>query len=142
MTDRTTWTPEETILMGTEFGATLKGGDVVALTGTLGSGKTCFVKGVCSALGVRAHVGSPTFTLINEYPGSSVNVAHIDLYRLSNGRELGELCLLEYFTADTICLIEWPELALAILPEDHYTVMFRQGLSAMERLISIDRTVG
>ncbi len=124
--------------VGRDFGRTLKGGDVVALIGTLGAGKTCFVKGVCESQGIRTHVGSPTFTLINEYSGAGISVVHIDLYRLTETRELNDLGVLEYFTGDRICLIEWPGLVLRLLPADHYTVEIRHGARETERIISID----
>ncbi|MGA9118258.1 MAG: tRNA (adenosine(37)-N6)-threonylcarbamoyltransferase complex ATPase subunit type 1 TsaE [Bacteroidota bacterium] len=141
MTERTTTSPEETIALGKELGSTLLCGDVVAISGTLGTGKTCFVKGVCESLGVQAHVGSPTFTLINEYPGASCTVVHIDLYRLRKGKELQELGLLEYFDEGHICLVEWPEMVLPLLPQDHHTVSIRHGSTSLTRVISIDRGI-
>lgn len=140
MTRRTTRSAEETVSAGREFGALLSGGDVVAISGTLGSGKTCFVKGVSEAQGVRSHVGSPTFTLINEYPGARFTVVHVDLYRLKSGRELSELGIMEYFSDDRICLIEWPELVQALLPKGHYAVKIEHGVTESERVITIDRT--
>ncbi len=142
MSRKTTSTPEETMALGREFGRRLNGGDVVAISGTLGSGKTCFVKGVCEAQGIGTHVGSPTFTLINEYSGTSARIVHIDLYRLSNARELNDLGLLEYFTGDRICLIEWPELVKRMLPPDHYSVEIRHGMKETERIVSIERVSG
>ena len=139
MTTTRTSAPEETVSLGKAFGQTLHGGDVVAISGTLGAGKTCFVKGICEAQGVRTHVGSPTFTLINEYPGAEVTVVHIDLYRLTARRELNDLGILEYFTGDRICLIEWPELVATILPEEHYSVEIRHGEKETERVVSIGR---
>ncbi len=128
--------------LGREFGKTLVGGDVVAISGTLGSGKTCFVKGVCNAHGIRTHVGSPTFTLVNEYTGTGPSIVHIDLYRLTNARELNDLGLLEYFSGDRICLIEWPELVMRMLPPEHYAVAIRHGVTEHERVVSIERTAG
>ncbi len=141
MIERITSTPAATMELGEEFGSTLNGGDVVAVSGTLGAGKTCFIQGVCKSLGVHTHVGSPTFTLINEYPGTGPSVVHVDLYRIAKGRELRELGLLEYFTSDRICLIEWPELVLSILPEEHYAVVIRHGSTEAQRIVTIDRVV-
>ena len=78
----TTTSPGETIDLGRSFAFRLRPGDVVALLGDLGTGKTRFVMGVCEALGARGHIASPTFTLINEYPAPFGIVAHIDLYRI------------------------------------------------------------
>ena len=96
---------EETVILGKLFGATLKPGDVVAITGTLGSGKTSFITGACAALGVRGRPSSPTFTLIHEYPAPFGIVAHIDLYRIGARTELDELGVDEYFNPQTIWLI-------------------------------------
>jgi tRNA threonylcarbamoyladenosine biosynthesis protein TsaE len=88
----------------------LSGGEIIGLTGELGSGKTCFVRGLAEGLGVgkEAWIRSPTFTLINEYDGR-LPVYHIDLYRLGNRRELDELNLREYLFSDGVSAIEWFE---------------------------------
>jgi tRNA threonylcarbamoyladenosine biosynthesis protein TsaE len=132
-----TTSADETAALGRTLAASLKPGDVVALSGTLGTGKTRFVQGVCEALGVRAHVGSPTFTLINEYPAPFGAVVHIDLYRISSTAEAAALGIEEYFTDRCICLLEWPETAARLLPPGHYAVGFRHGQGRDERLITI-----
>ncbi|MCK5572059.1 MAG: tRNA (adenosine(37)-N6)-threonylcarbamoyltransferase complex ATPase subunit type 1 TsaE, partial [Bacteroidetes bacterium] len=76
--------PEDTLGLGRDYAARLRPGDVVALMGELGSGKTQFVAGICEGLGVRGHVASPTFTFINEYAAPFGTVAHIDLYRIDS----------------------------------------------------------
>jgi tRNA threonylcarbamoyladenosine biosynthesis protein TsaE len=98
---------EETEAAGRAFAGRLVPGDVVALTGTLGSGKTRFVAGVCDGLGVSGHIASPTFTIINEYPAPFGLVAHIDMYRIRNLNEVADLGVEEYFNSRCICLIEW-----------------------------------
>ena len=133
-----TASPEETAALGRSFGARLRPGDVVALYGTLGTGKTCFVQGVCEALGVRSRVGSPTFTLINEYPSPAGAVVHIDLYRIGARAELSQLGLEEYLGGPFICLVEWPELASGLLPAGTRAVRIRHGASARERVITIE----
>ena len=117
MTTLVTRTPEETEKAGAEFARLLKPGDIVALTGTLGSGKTRFVAGVCAALGAGGHFGSPTFTLINEYPAGDLTVVHADMYRLSSRAEVAEVGLLEYFRPPYVCFIEWAELFLTSSPK-------------------------
>jgi tRNA threonylcarbamoyladenosine biosynthesis protein TsaE len=94
---------------GRQLARSLKPGDVVALTGDLGAGKTCLVKGIAAALGVTHEVTSPTFTLIHEYPP----LAHVDLYRLDSAYGIG---LEEYLAAPWITVIEWAEKAAALLP--------------------------
>ena len=95
---------------GRRLGELLRGGEIVGLTGELGSGKTCFVRGIAEGLGVgkEAWVRSPTFTLINEYDGR-LALYHIDLYRIGGARELEELNLRDYLFADGATVVEWFE---------------------------------
>ena len=88
----------------------LQGGEIIGLSGELGSGKTCFVRGMAEGLevGKEAWIRSPTFTLINEYHGR-LPLYHIDLYRVENRRELEELNLLEYLFAGGVSAVEWFE---------------------------------
>ena len=99
---------EETSAAGESFGADLRAGDVVLLSGDLGAGKTAFVRGMARALGVpTGDVTSPTFTLIQEYPSSRATLYHVDLYRL-NPVEVDDLGL-EELMASGIVAIEWPD---------------------------------
>ena len=95
---------------GSRLGRLLKGGEIVALIGELGSGKTCFVRGVTQGLevGKEAWIRSPSFTLINEYDGR-LPVYHIDLYRVEGRAQLEGLNLREYLYSDGVSLIEWFE---------------------------------
>ncbi|HUI65518.1 MAG TPA: tRNA (adenosine(37)-N6)-threonylcarbamoyltransferase complex ATPase subunit type 1 TsaE [Bacteroidota bacterium] len=133
---------EETASFGRAFAHKLRPGDVVGLHGTLGSGKTCFVGGVCQGLGVAAHVSSPTFTLINEYPAPFGLVAHIDLYRIRDRAELPELGIEEYLNERCICLIEWAETVADLLPADSIHVTFSFLEAEQERRIVIDEPAG
>lgn len=94
---------------GRQLARTLKPGDVVALSGDLGAGKTCLVKGIAAGLGITHEITSPTFTLIHEYPP----LAHVDLYRLESIYGIG---LEEYFNAPWITVIEWAEKIESLLP--------------------------
>jgi tRNA threonylcarbamoyladenosine biosynthesis protein TsaE len=136
-----THAPEETVALGKSFAASLKPGDVVALSGNLGSGKTLFVMGVCDGLGAQGHISSPTFTLINEYPALFGVVVHIDLYRIRTRVELAELGIDEYFNDRTVTLIEWGESMFDLLPAAHYRVKIEAGVLERDREISI-RSVG
>ncbi|HEY1372932.1 MAG TPA: tRNA (adenosine(37)-N6)-threonylcarbamoyltransferase complex ATPase subunit type 1 TsaE [Candidatus Binatia bacterium] len=100
----------QTRAWGKKLGRLLQGGDIIGLTGDLGSGKTCFVRGVAEGaeVGKEAWIRSPTFTLINEYDGR-LPVYHVDLYRIGAARELEELNLREYLYGDGVSLIEWFE---------------------------------
>ena len=115
-----TGSPEETQQLGRELAAELVAGDVIALTGNLGSGKTCMIQGICRGLGVCDYVNSPTFVLANEYEGvlggQPITVFHLDLYRLTRRTELEDLGAEEYFYGQGICLVEWADRAEGLLP--------------------------
>ncbi|MFA5713848.1 MAG: tRNA (adenosine(37)-N6)-threonylcarbamoyltransferase complex ATPase subunit type 1 TsaE [Bacteroidales bacterium] len=101
-----------------EFLRKNSGVTVFALFGEMGSGKTTFIKALCKVLGVEEEVTSPTFTLINQYSGrDKIVVCHSDLYRLERYSELIEIGLEEYLYNSHICFIEWPQLALELLPQ-------------------------
>ena len=113
-----TETPEETQALGEKLGRTLKQGDVIALIGDLGTGKTCLTQGIARGVGIAPNeiVSSPSYILINEYSGT-VPIYHIDLYRLENSEEIAELGLSEYVEGDGICIIEWAERMADALPD-------------------------
>lgn len=113
---------QDTITFANEFAKSLKDGDVVALVGDLGAGKTTFVKAVCSALGVKEDVTSPTFTLLNEYMGR-IAVYHFDMYRLKSPVEAIDSGLDEILRAGNgVCFVEWPEKIAGLMPEAHLTI--------------------
>lgn len=132
-------TPEETAAAGERLAATLGPGDVVALTGALGAGKTCFVQGLARGLGVATVATSPTFVLINEYRGR-LPVHHVDAYRTSSLTELLDLGLLEIFDADGVTLVEWADKLLPLLPGRTVHVHI-DGLGDEPRTIEIRRPV-
>ncbi|MCL2838816.1 MAG: tRNA (adenosine(37)-N6)-threonylcarbamoyltransferase complex ATPase subunit type 1 TsaE [Oscillospiraceae bacterium] len=129
---------QDTYKIAAEFAKTLKSGDVVALFGDLGAGKTAFVRGVADALGAGADkVSSPTFTLVNEYDGD-LKIFHFDVYRLENAR-LSEFDWMdEYLFSDEVCLIEWAEYILPILPKSYIRVEIER-ISENERKITMRR---
>jgi tRNA threonylcarbamoyladenosine biosynthesis protein TsaE len=112
---------EHTIRLGARLGRLLGPGDVVALYGPLGAGKTTLVKGIARNLGAERQVTSPSFTLIGEYRGTRqgrpVAIYHIDLYRISHQREIEDLGIEEFLFGGGICVIEWAEKASDFLPE-------------------------
>lgn len=112
-----TSSPEETQALGRQLAAGLEPGDVIAMIGELGSGKTCIIQGICQGLDVVDDVTSPTFTLINEYQGR-LPVYHFDLYRLDDSKSVLDIGFDEYVDADGVCLIEWADKFPEILPED------------------------
>jgi tRNA threonylcarbamoyladenosine biosynthesis protein TsaE len=112
--------PEETERVAAALAAQLRPGDVVTVSGELGSGKTTFVRGACRALGVEGPVTSPTFTIGHRYLGS-VGVSHLDLYRYE-GVSPAEWGDLEPYFDGAVCFVEWPEAAGQDLPEPRFRV--------------------
>ena len=108
---------EETVAHGRAHAASLRRGDVLALCGDLGAGKTHFVKGLATALGADADVTSPTFTLIHEYIGGRLPLYHFDFYRLDDEDDALKIGLDEYLEGDGVCVIEWADKFPGLLPE-------------------------
>jgi tRNA threonylcarbamoyladenosine biosynthesis protein TsaE len=109
----------------------LQAGSVIALHGTLGSGKTTFVKGLAAALGVRDLVTSPSFSLVNEYEGQHLRLFHVDLYRLRGQHEVDLLDLDSVLSAGGITVIEWAERGEGLLPDGalHITLDVQDDLT-------------
>ncbi|MCC6866790.1 MAG: tRNA (adenosine(37)-N6)-threonylcarbamoyltransferase complex ATPase subunit type 1 TsaE [Ignavibacteria bacterium] len=115
----TTKNEDETILLGVKLASSLMDGDVVALYGDLGSGKTRLAKGICRGLGVNDMVNSPTFMIVNEYHSKSAGIIyHFDLYRMKSEAEVLQMGYDDYMENRGIVLIEWPEHAERMLPEN------------------------
>ena len=115
---------DETFALGQQLSKLLKEGDVVALYGELGSGKTVFIQGVCAGLGVDSYVTSPSFTLIQEYSGR-LPVYHFDFYRLNSLSEIEDLGVDMYFDDSGIALVEWAERGEALLSASRYNIRFQ-----------------
>ena len=110
--------PHETERIGSLLGTVLIPGDVIALSGELGSGKTTLVRGLAKGMGLSGdEVASPSFTLVNEYRGS-LPLFHIDLYRLGNERELHEIGYEEYFSEAGVVVIEWADRIPRAVPDE------------------------
>lgn len=139
---------EITVRIGEIIGQALRKGSVVALIGELGSGKTCITQGIARGLGVPLayYVTSPTFTLINEYPGR-ITLYHLDIYRLSGSEDLHDMGYEEYFYGDGVIVIEWAEKIIDILPADSLYIYMKHidensreiSISARSTVISILR---
>ena len=106
----------ETIAYGRQLAATLQPGAVLALSGDLGAGKTCLVKGIAAGLGIAHDVTSPTFTLIHEYGGGRCPLAHIDLYRLETLQAAVAIGIEDYLGGRGITVIKWAERIESLLP--------------------------
>jgi len=116
--------PAETESFGRQFAENVKSGDVLALTGELGAGKTQFVKGLVAGLGDRGVVTSPTFTLIHEYSRGRLPVYHFDFLRLENQPAAERLGLEEYFFGDGVSVIEWADRFRELIPENARWISF------------------
>lgn len=105
-----------------DFAKTLKGDEIILLEGDLGAGKTTFTKSLAKALGIKEHITSPTFTLVNEYHSGKYPLFHFDMYRLEDESEAVELGLDEYFNKKAISIIEWPMRIKDLLPQNHMLI--------------------
>jgi tRNA threonylcarbamoyladenosine biosynthesis protein TsaE len=119
-TTLTTHSPAATESLGERLGALLRPGDVIALSGDLGAGKTCFVRGLARGWGAAERPTSPTFTLINQYHRQvdAARMAHVDCYRLEDARDAWSTGLEDILASGDIVVIEWPERIREILPPD------------------------
>lgn len=128
--------PRETFNAGEAFASSLAPGMIVALYGDLGAGKTEFVRGVCSGLGISENVvTSPTFAIVNEYPEGRIPVFHFDVYRMKSIDELYELGYEDYFFGEGVSLIEWPSMVEELLPPA--TIRLRISPDGEGRLIEL-----
>ena len=144
----TTHSPQQTQRLAQQLSSQLKGGEVLALVGELGAGKTEFTKGLAKAFGVKQAITSPTFVLMKVYEGKrkkekgkrteDVRLVHIDCYRLQSPEELVDIGAAEYFgQKDTVVIIEWADRVKKILPRQVVWVKFKLGKKGNERMISV-----
>ena len=108
------------------FAQMLKKGDILILSGELGSGKTKFTEGFLSYFNLENEISSPTFTIVNEYKKDDINIYHFDVYRLEDSSEFYEIGGEEYFD-NGICIIEWGELIRDALPKDYIEIDFSRS---------------
>jgi tRNA threonylcarbamoyladenosine biosynthesis protein TsaE len=116
--------PDETEAFGRRFAEKIKPGDVIALTGGLGSGKTQFVKGLAAGLSAATAATSPTFTLIHEYSGGDLPIYHFDFFRVENRQSAERLGLDDYFFGDGVSVIEWADRFPDLIPETARWISF------------------
>ncbi|HMQ51781.1 MAG TPA: tRNA (adenosine(37)-N6)-threonylcarbamoyltransferase complex ATPase subunit type 1 TsaE [Anaerolineae bacterium] len=124
----------QTRRLGARLADMLNPGDVLALVGELGTGKTRWVQGVCQGLGITEPVISPTFTLVNEYQGR-LPVFHIDLYRLAGAAEALTFGLEDYLYDDGVTLIEWADRAANLLPAQYLTIEMHHMDETKRRIV-------
>ncbi|MBI2168115.1 MAG: tRNA (adenosine(37)-N6)-threonylcarbamoyltransferase complex ATPase subunit type 1 TsaE [Actinobacteria bacterium] len=126
----------ETRQVGVALASVLAPGDVVALSGELGTGKTALAQGVASGLGITDRVVSPTFVIVREY-GGPTPLAHVDVYRLSHLQELYDLGFDEVIDDTRVVLVEWADRVTPLLPDDRIDVFLQRGAAEEDREIEI-----
>lgn len=133
----TTYSPDETRILGAALAPSLLPGDVLSLSGDLGVGKTVFVQGVAGALGVGRRVTSPSFTIVHEYEGR-YPLIHLDIYRLDSFQEVLDLGFEELIDPSAVLVVEWGEAVAPLLPSRYLEVVIRRGnaLADDERVVA------
>ena len=118
----------ETKNLARKIASKLNIGDIIVLSGELGSGKTKFTEGFLSYFGLENEISSPTFTIVNEYKNNKITIFHFDVYRLEDIDEFYAIGGDEYFNSG-ICIIEWGELIKEALPQDYIEIVFKKDSS-------------
>lgn len=125
---------EQTKAFGLELGSRLQKGDILALIGDLGTGKTALTKAIALGMGVTDTITSPTFTIVQEYTTGRLPLYHFDVYRIDDPEEMYELGYEEYFFGQGVCIIEWADLIKELLPEETKIIRLEYGAGEGERI--------
>ncbi len=133
----TTTSPRETELLGERLAQQLKGGEVLALFGGMGMGKTAFTRGLARGLDVQEPVSSPTFALVNEYAGR-LPLYHFDMYRVTSWDDLYSTGFFDYLETGGVLVIEWSENIEEALPENTVKIIFKRENGENDREIEIE----
>ena len=128
--------PEQTQRLGVQLGELAQAGDVFLLSGSLGSGKTCLTQGIAWGIGVKEYAFSPSFVIVREYYGR-LTLYHIDFYRLNSIGEIVDLRLDEYFGGSGVCVVEWADKGITVLPQENLLIRFSY-ISDTERSLSLE----
>ena len=130
---------EETTKLGLELGKLVNSGDIICLTGDLGTGKTHITKGIAKGLGINEIITSPTFTIVNEYDSGRLKLNHFDVYRVSDPDEIYAIGFDDYIFSDSVSIIEWANYIEEILPKEFLHINISKDLAKGEnyRKISI-----
>lgn len=125
---------EQTKTFGMDLGSRLQKGDILALIGDLGTGKTALTKAIALGMGITDTITSPTFTIVQEYTTGRLPLYHFDVYRINDPEELFELGYEEYFFGQGVCVIEWADLIEELLPEETKIIRLEYGAGEGERI--------
>lgn len=126
----------DTVNLAKDLASGLKAGDIIALIGDIGTGKTTFVKAIAKALGISETVSSPTFTIVREYRSGKFPLFHFDVYRLSNEDEFYDIGAEEYLYGDGITIIEWADIVEDALPLNTMIIEIKYGNNEGERIFN------
>lgn len=124
-----TYSEKETFELGYALGREAKAGEIYALFGDLGVGKTVFTKGVAAGLEVKEQVNSPTFTIVQVYESGRLPFYHFDVYRIGDPEEMDEIGYEDYFFGEGLCLVEWANLIEELMPENAGRITIEKDLS-------------
>ena len=128
---------EETTNIGFELGKLLNSGDIICLTGDLGTGKTHITKGIAKGLNITDNITSPTFNIVNEYDTGRLKLNHFDVYRVSDPDEIYAIGFDDYIFSDAVSIIEWANYIEEILPNDYIHIHISKDLSKGENFRKI-----
>lgn len=128
---------EDTRAFGLRLAERLKPGDLVALIGDLGTGKTALTKYIAQGLGIKEHITSPTFTIVCEHHGGSMPLYHFDVYRIGEPDEMFEIGYEEYFYGEGVCVVEWADLIEELIPTEAIRIEISYGQNPEERLYRV-----
>ncbi len=119
---------------GMKLASSLEPGDIVALIGDLGTGKTTLTKYIAKGLGVTENIDSPTFNIVKEHKSGIIPLFHFDVYRLSSGDELMDIGAEEYFYSNGVCIIEWADIVADVVPDNAKVILIEYGDKQGERI--------
>lgn len=123
-----TFSAEDTFKFGENIGSKAVPGQVITLTGDLGTGKTVFVQGLARGLGIDGYINSPTFTIVQIYESGRLPLYHFDVYRIEDESEMYETGLDDYMYGEGVCVIEWAEMISGLLPEERTEILIEKDL--------------
>lgn len=129
---------DDTQEYGRALAEKLKPGSVIALIGDLGTGKTTLTKSIAKGLGIQEMITSPTFTIVQEYHKGRLPLYHFDVYRICDIEEMYELGYEEYFFGEGVCIVEWADLIMDLIPKDSIVIRIEYGSHEEERIYSIE----
>ena len=127
---------EETFNIGKQIGNLVNPGDIICLTGDLGTGKTHISKGIAEGLGIDEHITSPTFNIVNEYHSGRLTLYHFDVYRIDDPYEIEAIGFDEYIDSDGVCIIEWANIIEDILPDEYLKIELMYKETGREMILT------